>query len=100
MSNIVSITSQGQISIPASIRRKLGLDKLQKAFVTEEKGKVIVEPITNVMDLAGSLKEFAFKNKTAEQIAQIEKNGVKDAIKERLSNKRKREGQSLLVIKP
>lgn len=56
MTYTVSITSQGQISIPAKLRRKLGLDKNKKAFVSEEKGKLIVEPVKDLLELKGSLK--------------------------------------------
>lgn len=55
----VSITSQGQISIPAPLRRKLGLNKNKKAFVSEEKGRIIVEPVTDLLKLQGSLKTNA-----------------------------------------
>lgn len=52
----VSITSQGQISIPAPLRRKLGLDKVRRAIVSEEKGKVVIEPVRDILELKGSLK--------------------------------------------
>ena len=52
----VSITSQGQISIPAKIRRELGLDKSQKAVVSVEEGKMVVKPIRDFFELKGSLK--------------------------------------------
>lgn len=56
MTYTVSITSQGQISIPVVLRRKLGLDRSRKAFVSEEKGKIIVEPVKDFLELRGSLK--------------------------------------------
>ncbi|HCE31376.1 hypothetical protein A2778_01840 [Candidatus Daviesbacteria bacterium RIFCSPHIGHO2_01_FULL_40_24] len=56
MAYMVSITSQGQISIPAPIRRKLGLDKSKKAIVTEKDGKLVIEPVKDLLDLKGSLK--------------------------------------------
>ena len=52
----VSITSQGQISIPAPIRRKLGLDKKRKASVSLQGDKVIVEPIKDLLDFSGTFK--------------------------------------------
>ena len=52
----VSITSQGQISIPAQIRRELGLKKEGRALVSVEKGKIFVEPVKDLLDLVGSLK--------------------------------------------
>lgn len=56
MSYIVSITSQGQISIPIKFRRELGLDKKRKALISEEKGKLIIEPVKDFLELGGSLK--------------------------------------------
>ena len=56
MTYTVSITSQGQISIPTKLRDKLGLNKKGKAFVTEQNGKLIVEPVKNILELRGSLK--------------------------------------------
>lgn len=52
----VTITSQGQISIPAKLRRKLGLEKNRKAIVTEEEGKIVIEPVKDLLELKGSLK--------------------------------------------
>jgi len=56
MANIVSITSQGQISIPANIRRRLALGKTKKARVSVQGNKVIVEPIVDLLALGGLLK--------------------------------------------
>lgn len=52
----VSITSQGQISIPSSLRKKLGLDKSRRALVTEKEGKIVIEPVKDLLELKGSLK--------------------------------------------
>lgn len=56
MTYTVSITSQGQISIPAKIRRQLGLDKTMRASVSSQGGKVIIEPLKDILELAGSFK--------------------------------------------
>ena len=56
MTFTVSITSQGQISIPAKIRRELGLNKKQKAIVSVENGKMLLEPVKDILELAGSIK--------------------------------------------
>jgi len=80
MSQIVSITSQGQITIPALIRHQLGLDKYKKAIVNIEGSKVVIKPIPNIMDLAGILNNKAVKNKNIQAIIKIEKNAVAQAI--------------------
>jgi AbrB family looped-hinge helix DNA binding protein len=52
----VSITSQGQISIPAPIRRLLGLNEGSKAIVSTDNGKIVIEPVVDFLDLAGTFK--------------------------------------------
>ncbi len=52
----VSITSQGQISIPAKFRRKYGLEKNGKIILSEEENKLIMEPAEDLLELRGSLK--------------------------------------------
>lgn len=56
MTYLVSITSQGQVSIPAQIRRKLGLSRKNKAIVSVANGKVMIAPVKDFLELAGSLK--------------------------------------------
>lgn len=56
MTYTVSITSQGQISIPVELRKKLGLNKKSKAIVSEQEGKLVVEPVKDLLKLRGSLK--------------------------------------------
>lgn len=55
MTYTVSVTSQGQVSIPAKIRRELGLDKPTKALVSMEEGRVVIEPVKDLLELRGSL---------------------------------------------
>lgn len=56
MTYTVSITSQGQITIPVAIQRQLGLSKKQKAIVSVEDGKMVVNPVKDLLELGGSLK--------------------------------------------
>lgn len=56
MTYTVAITSQGQISIPAKIRRQLGLNKTMRVVVSSQGGKVIIEPVKDILELAGSFK--------------------------------------------
>lgn len=58
MTYTVTITSQGQISIPAKIRRKLGFSQTMKASVSIEDGKMVVSPIKDLLELAGSLSSY------------------------------------------
>lgn len=52
----VSITSQGQISIPTKVQKKLGIKKPGKAIMRVEAGKMIIESVKDLMELKGSLR--------------------------------------------
>ncbi len=67
MGQVVSITSQGQISIPAALRRRLGLDKYRKAYVKEEAGKIVVEPVEDIFSLHGSLASYVQEEKVDQE---------------------------------
>lgn len=43
-------------SVPVKLRKKLGLDKYKKAVIFEDKGKIIIEPVKDFLELGGSLK--------------------------------------------
>jgi len=76
MQQIVSITSQGQITIPASFRKQLGLDKYLKALVKIEGEQIIVEPVPDLLSLAGILHHKVIKGKSIDQIIEIEENAI------------------------
>jgi len=52
----VSITSQGQISIPAKVQKQLGFKKPSKAVLSVEGGRIVVEPVKDFLEMGGSLK--------------------------------------------
>ena len=52
----VTITSQGQITIPAEIRRELGLYAQKKAIVTLEQNQIVVKPVRDILELEGVFK--------------------------------------------
>lgn len=87
MSYIVSITSQGQISIPAKIRRELGLNRNKKALVKREGNKLVVEPVGDFLALGGSLRHKAIKGKSIGEIIKLEKEAVVQGILERHKKK-------------
>lgn len=55
MTYTVSITSQGQMSIPAPIRRQFNLDQIRKATVSVLKDAFVVSPIKSLLSLRGAL---------------------------------------------
>jgi len=52
---ISTVTRQGQISIPAKLRRKMDIDR-KKVMISEANGKIVIEPVADLLDLAGSFK--------------------------------------------
>jgi len=51
-----SITYQGQVSIPAKLRRLYGLDKNKKVLIYAEGDGVKIRPVKDFLELSGSLK--------------------------------------------
>jgi len=80
MPALVTITSQGQITIPAEFRRKLGLNESKKAVVAIEDNKLIIEPIPDLLSLEGSLQHKAKKGKKIQEIIKEEEEAIADAI--------------------
>lgn len=88
MQQIVSITSQGQITIPASFRRQLGLNKYFKALVRIENKQIVVEPIPDLLSLAGKLHDKAIKGKGIDQIIKLEHEAISQAMTQSLISKK------------
>ncbi len=54
--SFTSISSKGQVTIPAKIRRKLGLKPSVKLEVILEEGKIVLIPVIPFRSLRGSIK--------------------------------------------
>lgn len=75
----VSITSRGQMSIPADARRKLGLRR--KALARIEDGQLIVEPVKSLEEIQASLKTTKkWDNEKADDV--IARAVAEDAMKD------------------
>lgn len=83
MTYIVTITSQGQISIPAVLRKELNLSLKDKALVKREGQRIIIEPIPDLLSFRGSLSHKAMKGKSIDEIIALEERAVEEAIVER-----------------
>lgn len=53
MQTIVSITSQGQITVPVDMRRYLRMGKREKIKATLVGEKIVLERLVDIEDLAG-----------------------------------------------
>lgn len=98
----LTVTSQGQVSIPAEIRRRWGILKSGRITLTlRGKKQAVVEPAPDILDLAGSFSEYAKINKglTLAQILKKEKQAIEDGWLEHYINKEKRSGNKLFTIR-
>lgn len=81
MQQIVSITSQGQITVPASMRKALSLGNYPKAMVSIVSNKIVFEPIFDIIALGGVLKHKAQKKKEIGSIISEEEEVISKMIK-------------------
>jgi len=84
----VKITDQGQISIPAEIRRTLGGKNLIVEFNSKKK-EFTAREAPNILKLRGKLKYKAIKGKTLDQIIDIENKAIAEAAVEKYLGKQK-----------
>lgn len=57
MTYLGTVTSQGQISIPAPLRHKYNIVKNKTiVFHDSNDGKILMEPVKDLLELGGSLK--------------------------------------------
>lgn len=82
MTDIVTITSQGQVTIPARFRRQLGLQKKSKAIVFIKDDQLIIKPEVDILELEGSLSHLAkkFKGKSIDEIIAIEEAAMGETV--------------------
>ena len=80
MQQIVTITDQGQITIPASMRRAISLDLYNKALVKIENKMIIVEPIIDLLSLGGVLINKSKKHEDIDKIIELEEKSISKMI--------------------
>jgi len=68
------ITSKGQITIPAELRKRLGTDLVELDMVGEE---IIIRPVRKP---GGALKKYALKVKDIEDVMKMEEEAAKDGF--------------------
>ncbi len=50
---VTKVTRKGQVTIPVSYRKKYRIREGQKVAFKEERGKLVIEPILRIEDMAG-----------------------------------------------
>ncbi|HAI22320.1 TPA: hypothetical protein DCP77_00880 [Candidatus Collierbacteria bacterium] len=86
MTQLISLTSQGQISIPARMLRLHKIKKPAKVVIKVVKTGWLVEPVGDILSLGGSLNKYAIKDKTPKEIMKMEKGAMQKAIAEEYKN--------------
>lgn len=86
----VTLTSQGQITIPAKIRRKMGFEKSKNLLASTQENKIVIEAVPDFLELSGSLRKYAIKNKSIDEIIRLEEEAIGEAIAERYRKKLKK----------
>lgn len=103
MTYTLAVTSQGQVSIPAELRRLWKIIENGKITITLDKSgkKASMEPVPDLLSLGGSLHKYAYitKGMTPDQVIKMEEEAIGDAVVERYLRKEKRSGKKLLSIK-
>lgn len=95
MKKVVTVTSQGQITIPADMRRALNVSSSRELILTLKDKKVTLEPTEDIYSLFGSLKkhpkvqeklaEYKTKKMSNQEIIKAEEKGaILGFIKDRL----------------
>ena len=83
MIQVVSLTSQGQISIPAKMLRLLKIKKPTKVTIRPIETGWLVEPVPDILSLGGALHKYAIKGKTPEEIMELEEQAIEMAMRDK-----------------
>lgn len=90
MGEFVTLTRQGQITIPAKFRRALGFEKQKKLFLIMEKDRLVIEPPSDIFALEGIFADKAIKGKPIQEIIRMEHEAAAEAAAEDYVRKLKR----------
>lgn len=56
---LAQVSDKGQITLPAKVRKSLGIAARSKLDVTVEGNRIVLQPVKSVMELSGILHERA-----------------------------------------
>lgn len=87
MAQFVTITSQGQISIPANVRKLFGLDRVRKLLMNVQGNKIILEPAPDILELEGIFEKYAIQNKPIKEVMKLEKEAMGKAFADNYKKK-------------
>lgn len=55
----LSVSDKGQVTLPAEIRRRLGLKGKSKLHIQVRDNEIVLKPVKSIDELYGSLHEYA-----------------------------------------
>ena len=71
MEEVVTVTSKGQITLPAKLRRKLEIEKGGKLAVRLEGETIKIRPIPKLSKLAGADRNLFKRRKPSEELREV-----------------------------
>jgi len=83
----VSVSERGQISIPASARKRLGIRPKSKVSVEVRDNEIVIKPVRSISEVAGIFREYA-KGKTTNW--DTIRNEAMKAVAEEIENETRR----------
>jgi len=96
-----TVTSQGQITIPAKLRRELGLDRATISITKNANDTIELKKTPDLLSLGGSLNKYSKninKGLTGDEIIKEEKEAIEKARAEHYRKKLKRLGNTLIIV--
>ncbi|KKQ37195.1 MAG: hypothetical protein US54_C0041G0002 [Candidatus Roizmanbacteria bacterium GW2011_GWA2_37_7] len=96
-----TVTSQGQITIPAQLRRELDLDRATLSITKNNRGNIEFEKVPDFLALGGSLNKYAKninKELTEDEIIKKEKEAVAEAVAEEYKKTLKRMSDEIIIV--
>ena len=58
---LLNVSNKGQVTIPAEVRRKLGITSDSQVELVLREGEIALRPLKRVSELAGVLRKYARK---------------------------------------
>jgi len=96
-----TVTSQGQITIPAKLRRELGLDRATISITKNADDTIELKKTLDLLDLAGSLTQYAKnidKGLSSQEIIRRDKKAIADSRKKDYERYLKRQSDKPIII--
>ena len=78
MTDTVTVTSKGQVTLPAKLRKRLKIVKGEKLLVVQEKNAIKLVPVPKLSKLAGVDEEVFKGRKPSEEIETMRKEWTKE----------------------